>query len=190
MSATFRQVVALSRRSLVNTIRQPQFVVPSLFFPLFFAALNVASFNKSTHLPGFPQVDSFLDFMLAATVVQGVLFGATVLALATSLPEISTGLQAVRQGDDNLAISDIFGGNAFLPPLFLLASAIAGKAVLPSAQASDVYLAGLGILLTVVYVYGLLFRPRRRVLGMGLDSLACLVLYAVGIAGLVALAAG
>jgi ABC-2 type transport system permease protein len=62
---------------LLNTIRQPQFVVPSLFFPLFFAALNVASFNKSTALPGFPKVDSFLDFMLAATVVQGVLFGAT-----------------------------------------------------------------------------------------------------------------
>jgi ABC-2 type transport system permease protein len=62
---------------VVNTIRQPQFVIPSLFFPLFFAALNVASFNKSIGLPGFPKVDSFLDFMLAATVVQGVLFGAT-----------------------------------------------------------------------------------------------------------------
>jgi ABC-2 type transport system permease protein len=77
MSASLRQVLALSRRSVVNTIRQPQYVIPSLFFPLFFAALNVASFNKSTRLPGFPPVSSFLDFMLAATVVQGVLFGAT-----------------------------------------------------------------------------------------------------------------
>ena len=46
-----------------------------MFFPLFFAALNTAALGKSTQLPGFPAADSFLDFMLAATVVQGVLFG-------------------------------------------------------------------------------------------------------------------
>ena len=46
-----------------------------MFFPLFFAALNTAALGKSTNLPGFPKADSFLDFMLAATVVQGVLFG-------------------------------------------------------------------------------------------------------------------
>ena len=59
--------------------------------------------------------------------LSGVLYGATVLALATSLPELSTGLQAIRQGDDNLAMSDIFGGNAFLPVLFLVATLSPGK---------------------------------------------------------------
>ena len=120
--------------------------------------------------------------------LSGVLFGATVLALATSLPEISTGLQAVRQGDDNLAVSDIFGGNAFLPVLFLVATVISGEAVLPSADASNVYLTALAALLTLVYVVGLVFRPRRRVLGMGVDSLVVLVLYLVGLAGLFAIA--
>ncbi|QLD11323.1 sodium:calcium antiporter [Microbacterium oleivorans] len=120
--------------------------------------------------------------------LSGVLFGATVLALATALPEISTGLQAIRQGDDNLAMSDIFGGNAFLPVLFLVATLISGEAVLPRAGGTDIYLTALGALLTLVYVVGLLFRPQRRIAGMGVDSLIVLVLYGAGIAGLFAVA--
>lgn len=119
--------------------------------------------------------------------LSGVLFGATVLALATSLPEISTGLQAIRQGDDELAVSDIFGGNAFLPVLFLLATVISGSAVLPRANAADIYLTALAALLTLVYVVGLIFRPQRRILGMGVDSVTVLVLYAVGVGGLFAI---
>jgi cation:H+ antiporter len=46
-----------------------------------------------------------------------------------------------------------------------------------------------GMLLTVVYIGGLLFRPKRRVLGMGVDSLVVLVLYAVSVPGLFAVAA-
>jgi cation:H+ antiporter len=121
--------------------------------------------------------------------LSGVLFGATVLAAATSLPEISTGLQSVRQCDDQLAVSDIFGGNAFLPVLFLVATLLSGKAVLPQAQATDIYLTGIGLLLTVVYIAGLLFRPARRILGMGIDSLVVLVLYLVSLGGLFAIAA-
>jgi cation:H+ antiporter len=122
--------------------------------------------------------------------MSGVLFGATFLALATSLPEISTGLQAVKQGDDDLAVSDIFGGNAFLPVLFLVATLITGTAVLPGAGAANIYLTALGALLTVVYIVGLIFRPTRRVAGMGIDSLVVLVLYVIGIVGLFAVAGG
>jgi cation:H+ antiporter len=119
--------------------------------------------------------------------LSGVLFGATVLAAATALPEVSTGLASMRLKDYQLAVSDIFGGNAFLPVLFLVASLLSGRAVLPDAGKSDIYLAALGVLLTTVYAAGLIFRPRRKLLGMGLDSLAVLVLYLVGVAGLFAI---
>jgi cation:H+ antiporter len=122
--------------------------------------------------------------------MSGVLFGSTFLAAATALPEVSTGLTSVRLGDYKLAVSDIFGGNAFLPVLFLMASLLSGKAVLPRAHDTDIYLTGLGILLTVVYLFGLIFRPRRRVLGMGIDSFAVLALYLLGVAGLIAVATG
>jgi len=118
--------------------------------------------------------------------MTGVVFGATILAAATSLPEVSTGIAAVRLGDYQLAVSDIFGGNAFLPVLFLLAGLLSGSAVLPQAQATDIYLTALGIVLTVVYLWGLVTRPHRQVWRMGIDSVAVLLLYAAGIAGLIA----
>jgi cation:H+ antiporter len=120
--------------------------------------------------------------------MSGVLFGSTVLAAATSLPEVSTGLASVRMGDYQLAFGDIFGGNAFLPVLFLVASLLSGQAVVPHAQVTDIYLTGLGALLSVVYMFGIVFRPSRTVARIGLDSAVVLLLYLLGIAGLVAIA--
>jgi len=119
--------------------------------------------------------------------LSGALFGATVLAAATSLPELSTGLTATRQGDYKLAFDDIFGGNAFLPVLFLLATLVSGKAVLPNAHPADLYLTGAGALLTIIYMAGLLFRPKQQHARMGIDSIAVLVIYLIVIAGLVVL---
>ena len=119
--------------------------------------------------------------------LSGVLFGATVLAAATSLPELSTGLTSVRQGDYKLAFGDIFGGNAFLPVLFLLAVLVSGKSVLPNAHASDIYLSALGGLLTIVYMAGLLFRPSKEHARLGIDSIAVLAVYVIGVAGLIVL---
>lgn len=128
------------------------------------------------------------DAIASEIGLSGILFGATILALATSLPEISTGLASVRKHDDQLAVSDIFGGNAFLPVLFLLATLISGQSVLPQAQNTDIYLTALAILLTLIYILGLLFRPSRRIFGMGIDSLAVLTLYLLGVAGLFVIA--
>ncbi|MBT2566210.1 hypothetical protein J7I84_06790 [Arthrobacter sp. ISL-85] len=65
---------------------------------------------------------------------------------------------------------------------------ITGKPVLPQTQATDIYLTALAILLTLTYLLGLLFRPKKKRLGMGTDSLVVLILYLVGVAGLFAVA--
>jgi cation:H+ antiporter len=122
--------------------------------------------------------------------MDGVLFGSTVLAAATALPEVSTGLASARLGDYQLAVSDIFGGNAFLPVLFFLAGLLSGQAVFPQLRDTDMYLTGLGVVLTCVYICGLIFRPGRKILRMGVDSLAVLGLYLLGTAGLALLGQG
>ena len=114
------------------------------------------------------------------------MFGATILAAATALPELSTGLAAVRLGDHQLAMSDIFGGNAVLPALVIFADLIGGKPALPLAHTTDVWIACLGVLLTAVYIAGMVLRPTKTFLRMGYDSIAVIVLYAIGIVGLAA----
>ena len=118
--------------------------------------------------------------------VNGVIFGATVLATATALPEISSGLAAVKLGDNALAIGDIFGGNAFQVCLFLVADVVAMKPVLPSAGPQNAWLAALGIGLTAVYGFGVISRPNRCRLSLGPDSWLALIVFGLGVAGLFA----
>jgi cation:H+ antiporter len=119
--------------------------------------------------------------------VNGVIFGATVLATATALPEISSGIAAVRLGDHALAVGDIFGGNAFQVCLFLLADLIAGAPVLPSAGRLNSWLASLGVALTAIYAIGVVARPQRCHARLGPDSILAVVVFGLGVAGLIVL---
>ncbi len=116
--------------------------------------------------------------------VNGVIFGATVLATATALPEISSGIAAVRLGDHALAMGDVFGGNAFQVCLFLVADIVAAKPVLPSAGNLNAWLAALGVALTAIYGFGVISRPQRCRFRLGPDSILALALFSLGIAGL------
>ena len=117
--------------------------------------------------------------------VNGVIFGATVLAGATALPEISSGIAAVRLGDHALAMGDIFGGNAFQVCLFVVADLVAGKPVLPSAAGNlNAWLGALGMALTAIYGFGVIGRPKHTHARLGPDSLLALALFGLGIAGL------
>lgn len=113
--------------------------------------------------------------------MNGVVFGATILAAVTALPEVSSGVQAVRLGAVGLAMSDIYGGNAVQLTFFLLADLLAGGPVLPQASAESLWLGGLGALVTGIMIYGLLMRPPRKLAGLGPDSLLVLFTYIIGV---------
>ena len=67
------QVHELARRSLLQTLRQPAMVVPSIVFPLVLVAVASGGLDSATSLPGFPG-DSYLAFIIAVPFIQGPLF--------------------------------------------------------------------------------------------------------------------
>jgi cation:H+ antiporter len=80
-----------------------------------------------------------------------------------------------------MAVANILGTNCLEVALFLPADLFyrAGP-ILAAADRFALFAAALGIVVTCVFLCGLLERRDRTVLGMGVDSAAVLVIYAVG----------
>ena len=78
-------VVALARRALVNSVRRPQFLAPLVVFPTLFLAINVGGLGATRTLAGFPHVDGFLDYQLAAAITQSLLLGGVSAGIGTAL---------------------------------------------------------------------------------------------------------
>lgn len=113
--------------------------------------------------------------------ISSGIFAATFMAIASSLPEISTGLESIFIGDNQLAISDIFGGNAFMPVLFIVADLLAQKSVLSFAGHADIVFIILGITMTLIYGLAFEFKPKKRYFRLGIDSILQIIVYALGL---------
>ena len=68
-----RVVGALGARSVKQTFRRPQLMAPIVIFPSILLAIQTAGAGRAVNLPGFPPVDSFLDFMLAGAMIQSTM---------------------------------------------------------------------------------------------------------------------
>jgi len=68
-----RVIAALGARSVKQTFRRPQLLAPIVVFPSILLAIQTAGAGQAVHLPGFPPVNSFLDFMLAGAMIQSTL---------------------------------------------------------------------------------------------------------------------
>ena len=68
-----------------------------------------------------------------------------------------------------------------------MASFIGGDAILPDLKPSDIYLTILGIILTGIYMIGMIVHSKKQIFRMGLDSFIVLIVYLIGLIGLVTL---
>lgn len=117
------------------------------------------------------------------TGISTSLIGAILVAIATSLPELSTTISAVGLGEYRLAFSNIFGTNIFTVGFVFLADVcyLEGP-ILDEGDAFAIFGALLGIVLTAIYLLGLSIRLKKTVLGLGIDSLLVLLFYLAGVA--------
>jgi cation:H+ antiporter len=108
--------------------------------------------------------------------------GAVLLAAATSLPEVSTVVGAVRLGRYEMALSDVFGTNLFnVTIIFVVDLLYAGGPVLAEVGRFAGFAALLALVMTALFLAGMIERRDRTVLRMGWDSLAALGAYAAGL---------
>jgi cation:H+ antiporter len=110
-------------------------------------------------------------------------FGAIFLGFATSLPEVSTVIAAVRLRRYEMAISDVFGTNLFNVTIIVLVDALhPGGPVLVEAGKFAGFAALLALLLSAFYLIGMIERRDRTLLRMGFDSIAVVLAYIAGVA--------
>lgn len=110
------------------------------------------------------------------------LMGVIFLAGATSLPELTTTITAVRLGAYTLAISNIFGSNLIMLVLVFPADILFTEGPILRGAGATVELAvALGILVTSIYLIGLIIRRKPRIGRMGIDSAVVALVYVVGL---------
>lgn len=141
------------------------------------AALGILAAGTALSLTG--------DALAQQTGLGSSFVGVALVAASTSLPELSTALGAVRRGNVEMAVSNILGTNLLEVALFLVADvAYRDGAILAATDRSGLFAGALGLVVTCLLLLGLLERRDKTVWHMGLDSLAILVVYSVGLAGL------
>ena len=73
LRTNLRVIVALGRRSVRQTFRRPQLMAPIIVFPTLLLAIQTGGAGAAVELPGFPPVQSFLQFMLAGAMMQSLM---------------------------------------------------------------------------------------------------------------------
>jgi cation:H+ antiporter len=108
--------------------------------------------------------------------------GAVLLALCTSLPEISTVLAAVKLRRYDLALGDVFGTNLFNVTIIVLVDALHdGDPILSQAGPFAAFGALLAAAMTVIYLIGMVERRNRSFMRMGVDSIIACTIYVAGV---------
>ena len=128
------------------------------------------------------QLAKYADVIAVRTRLGGMFIGILLLAGATSLPELLTTISSLAQGVPNLAAGSLLGSNLF--NMFLLAvldllnrrERILRKAAMKHALSGS-----LTIFLIGLVVFFILADVPTRVGWVGLDGIAIILAYTVGV---------
>lgn len=125
------------------------------------------------------------DEIAQATGWGRTFVGSLFLAMSTSLPEMVVTFSALRIGQADLAIGNIFGSN--MTNMFLLSLCdpfVRAGSLLQHVSTAHIFTASAGFILTWIVLAGLRQQKKYKILGMGWDSWMILAVYAAWIVGL------
>ncbi|MFV8827391.1 sodium:calcium antiporter [Alkalihalobacterium sp. APHAB7] len=127
------------------------------------------------------KLSTYADALSEKTALGGMLVGTIFLAGATSLPEVTTSISAIVLDNPDIAIGNVLGSNMF--NLLILASFdlyYRKKRIFKGASGEHFYTASIGLLLAVTTLLALTLRLNITFLGVGLDTLLIVTIYAAG----------
>ncbi len=146
-------------------------------------------------------IESFLKYLVCAFFIFGAsiwlvhiaegianqtgwgktFIGVIFLGIATSLPEMTTSISAVRRGAFDMAIANILGSNMFNVLIVPMSDAFLPDAgILSVVSVNHILTALLGILMTAIVIVGIIYRSRKSFLRLGLDAIGMVIIYIVG----------
>ena len=121
------------------------------------------------------------DTIARRTRLGGAWVGAILVAGTTSLPELATDITAVRQGETNLAIGDLFGSSMANMLLLAVADLVTRQVRLLTQVAINQAIVGvLAISLTSIAIIGVLMDDAPTLFGVGWAPLAIGLGYVLG----------
>jgi cation:H+ antiporter len=107
--------------------------------------------------------------------------GVTLLAFATSSPELSSVISSSRQGTYSLAFSNIFGTNMYNIFLLVLAEIFYTRgSIFQDVHSSAIFAAATSAIIVCTYLWGLLEHENRAIFRLGWDSAIVLLLFVGG----------
>ena len=146
-----RVVLALGRRALSVQFRRTQLLMPTFVLPLMLLAVIAGGTSAATDLPQFPDITSYLSFVVPGTITQGALLVGLTTGGALAA-DIEFGffdrLLAAPVRRTSLVLGRLFGtfGLGVLQASFFLAVALLFGAAYPggiAAVAASVVLAAI-----------------------------------------------
>ncbi|MEA3238847.1 MAG: hypothetical protein U9Q94_03585 [Candidatus Bipolaricaulota bacterium] len=119
------------------------------------------------------------------TALSTSFMGAILVAIVTSLPELATSIGALKIKAYNMILGNLFGSNMFnILTVFFADVAFRRGSIFASLKdgvTDQLILASLGIGITAIATTAIVYRSKRRVLGMGGNAALILVAYLVSI---------